>query len=74
MEGVTWLASCSNIVWPATGGPWPRNAADNRPRLLRPSEWSPEDAKAPYRRRLENVEDPAWVDTLPKLGERSEEE
>ena len=39
-----------------------------------PIKWSPEDAKAPYRRRLENVEDPAWVDTLPKLGERSEEE
>ena len=30
-----------------------------------PIKWSPEDAKAPYRRRLENIEDPVWVDTLP---------
>ena len=47
---------------------------DQPTRAAAPIKWSPEDAKAPYRRRLENVEDPAWVESLPKLGERSEEE
>ncbi len=43
-------------------------------RAAAPLKWSPEDAKADLRRRLEGVENPEWTASLPVLGEMDEEE